>query len=234
MNSIDRKLAELLAVVPLLEAEKITGVSYKESDATSALGLLINLENHASREALLTLANDTCFSNTVEDYTRKIKEEGFSQVLLVPFTIAINYNGELLPVAEHRDERFFVFWHLDGILLCFDTIDGDKVNSAKFYYNFAVSDYHKFYEARESGCFITDSVWGGDHDGREAVRFHLRQMRACGRFLPQWIERPHLWLVHYGDTRGKEYGEYDSDAINEARIAMLPEHVRNAITPTGK
>ena len=248
MDSIDRKLAKLLGVDPLLEAEKITGESYKESAGTSGLGMLLMQDNHASKEALLSLTNDTCFRNKTDEYIAKIQEEGFEQVLLENFTISTGYSGEPLPVEEHKNERFFVFWHPDGILLRFDTYGGDSVNSASFYYNIAVDNKHEFLAVRSSGTYVTygddggKSVWAGNHDAREAVRFNLRRLRACGRFLPQWVEADHqhsIWLSHYGDTHGYNDADFRTrmtkvyKAIRE-RVERLPEHVRTALWPSLK
>jgi hypothetical protein len=65
-------------------------------------------------------------------------------------------------------------------------------------------------------------------DCREAIRYYLGKMRETGTFLPVWENRPFLWLLHYMDTKDEGY---DYKAITASRIAQLPEHVRNAITP---
>jgi hypothetical protein len=58
----------------------------------------------------------------------------------------------------------------------------------------------------------------------------IDKLKRNGEFLPKWVERPFLWLLHHGDTQG----EYDYDEINEERISKLPKHVIDAITPEEK
>lgn len=72
------------------------------------------------------------------------------------------------------------------------------------------------------------TVWSGNHDCREAVKLKITNMINKGVFLPKWKEQPFLWLLHYMDTKTKGY---DYKKINEERIAMLPQYVRDAITP---
>lgn len=75
------------------------------------------------------------------------------------------------------------------------------------------------------------NLWVGDHDCREALKMNITYMIENGKFLTKWKERPFLWLLHYGD---KEVKGYDYQKINEERIAMLPDYVRDAITPDSK
>jgi hypothetical protein len=49
-----------------------------------------------------------------------------------------------------------------------------------------------------------------------------------GEFLPQWVEQPLLWLLHYRDT---DTPDYDYAAINAERIGLLPRWVQTMITP---
>ena len=75
------------------------------------------------------------------------------------------------------------------------------------------------------------SVWSGNHDCREALKFNMTGLAENGRFLKKWIDRPFLWLCHYADTKVEGYSY---EAINAEKIAKLPEHVRKAITPDEK
>ena len=59
--------------------------------------------------------------------------------------------------------------------------------------------------------------------------FNLGRLAKHGTFVSPWVERPFLWLLNYMDTKTEGY---DYKAINEARIAKLPEHVRTCITPS--
>lgn len=213
----DELLANLLNYDPLDNAEHVTGKSYKTDECTMAIGFIDHLRASAERNATLELLDDTAFSNTVERYTRIITEEGFERVLEIPFAD-----------KDGTPESFQIWFHPDGLLLDFDTFRTRDINSAKFYFNVRPKEQHSMYELRCSGgfCRSDNTAFSGDFDAREALRFHIRQLRAAGEFLNPWVEQPFLWLLHYMDVKAEGY---DHAAITEERIAMLPEHVRKAI-----
>lgn len=99
---MNEKLKNLLNYDPLAEAEKMTGESYKESDATTWLGIGLLQENRKAKEALLREKDDSLFQNKLEDYVRIITNEGFEKVLEIPF--------EYSDREEVRSETFFVYW----------------------------------------------------------------------------------------------------------------------------
>jgi hypothetical protein len=279
---------KLIDTDPLLEAEKLTGKSYKNDKSTSMLGLAIQMEKSKKVNEILTSLDDTKFSNTEPDYIRKITDFGFESALVIPF---INDKGVT--------ERLHVFFHPRlSILLVFDTFTWDddgswakagksvpppSVNGGKFYYNWSPKQHLKNRgEFTSSGGFISKredrfctmydenfnvidqsnldlpeeldvskhgwdavkerdkeihealgkiphrKVWVGDHDCREAVKMNITNMIDNGTFLTKWKERPFMWLLHYMDTKVEGY---DYKQIIEDRIAMLPDHVREAITP---
>jgi hypothetical protein len=85
----------------------------------------------------------------------------------------------------------------------------------------------------------THGVWAGNHDGREAIRHNIAKLEEFGSFVNPWQERPHLWLLHYMDTKDEngdslDYRLLNSRTINEERILLLPSHVQRAITPVGE
>jgi len=69
-----------------------------------------------------------------------------------------------------------------------------------------------------------NEVWSGDKDIREGLRNFLDGI-ADGVVSP-WKHVPFLWLLSHEDPKVEGY---DYKAINEERIAMLPEHVRKDI-----
>lgn len=296
----DKDLGNLLDIDPLAEAEKITGKSYKDEDPdypvpgfneTSALGFALNFEHARNKERVLQEMDDTCFRNTLEDYTRIITEEGFEKILEIPF-IGDGW-------GEPVNDTFFVYWHPDGILLQFDTYNGNEtINGSTFHYNWVTnSDGMRQNVTSSGGCvrhdqsgehlsmwdivegkvaiphptpkFLNDSapkytdydkydeysakmkvwaaeakqyfegehdakiVYAGYHDGREALRFHIRQLREYGSFLPRWAECNMLHLTHYMDLKkkGDDWKERSAlmDKINKDRIAMMPKHIQKAI-----
>jgi hypothetical protein len=81
---------------------------------------------------------------------------------------------------------------------------------------------------------IEKMVWVGDHDCREALRHHIRQLRVNGKFLKPWAVRPHLWLIGYDveyeaeklhGNNWQKTSEFYSQK-NRERFDMLPEEVR--------
>jgi hypothetical protein len=190
---------------------------------------------NALKKAAMLVTGDTTFSNSLDRYLAIANEIGFKVVLELPFSVKQCFD-EL-----HRNERLFVLWHTDGILLVFDTYEGNRVNGGHFYYNWLANERGDRQGVTSSGGYVLPSgkrwqdvegenlVWAGDHDCREGLKFHIRQLRKYGKFLPKWEQRPFLWFLHHGDTANKQYGEYDSSKINEERIALLPLEVQEAI-----
>lgn len=214
-------LDTLLRTDPLEEAERITGVSYKENESTVALGLLLTMDNSKRKEKELLSRGDTTFSNELDRYISIIEDYGFEQLLNLPFE-GQSYSGEPAP-----KERFFIYWHPEGLLLSFDTFETTKVNSAKVQYNWKPNDGDagNWWKLTSSGG-VRGDCWVGDHDAREALIHHMDALKAEGKFLNPWKEAPFMWLLHYMDTK---YEGYDYDAINKERIAMLPEEIQKAI-----
>lgn len=239
----DDAIGAALSYDALAEAEKETGHSYKTDKDTGMRGMLDHVMHGGRKDALLRAADDTVLSNDLDRYLRIISEEGFEQVLRLPF-VAVGYGGK-----DARDEVFYVFWHdADGLLLAFDTYNTTHVNGGNLYYNIRPKpgilprNSSLRHGATSSGGWHGQDgdeanwIWSGNHDCREALRYHLRQLRAHGEFVTPWVDQPFVWLLHYMDTKDATgtslpYSGYDHKAINKARIALLPAHVQAAITP---
>ena len=211
MTTSNDDLDTLLQFDPLARAEQITGVSYKEDEGTVSVGLILMQANSQAKEAALRAQNDSVFSNKLDRYLEIIAAEGFYKV----------YETDI----PGTPDRLFMFWHDDGILLKFDTYWGDSVNGGKFWYNWKPKEGADFNVLSSHGP-LANGIVDGDHDCREAIRYHLRRLREEGQFVNPWVRRPFLWLLHYQDTKDKNY---DYRAITNARIAELPEHVQKSI-----
>lgn len=218
----DSRVADLLAFDPLAEAEKITGESYKDSDGTAVLGMLMMASHVQEKEAALTVRDDTTFSNALDRYLRIAADEGFRVVLVDPFD------------SEYGHEAYYMLWHDDGILLEFDTFCGDHVNSGKFLYNFrmptAPDARSAAWRALSSHGPIAghDDVRTGDHDCREALRFNLARLRAHVELVSPWLAMP------FGARYPLNYMEWKADDETRAkaagdRLSRLPEDVRKAM-----
>ena len=142
------KIDELLNSDSLGIAEKITGKSYKEDDKTGNLGMLINIGLSEEKKKLLSEANDTCFSETTENYMRLVLEAGFELLLEEDFSYKCKYSGALYK------EKFFIMFHREySILLKWDTFQG-KRNAADMYYNWAFDINAKKWSFTSSGHCI--------------------------------------------------------------------------------
>lgn len=217
MNKMDR----LLKRDVVADAEKIVGKSWKESELVGFLSLAMVGEHSKEKKDALLANQDSWFGMPLADYLDVIHQEGFRQVLALPFVGEPRDKDDLLP-----QETFFMLFHSDGILLAFDTYHGN-LNGGHFYYNWKPNNINTTHDFTSSGGFTKDlAAWIGDHDCREAIRYHIKQLRENGQFLNPWIKQPFLWLLHYMDTKDENY---DYKAIVAERIAMLPANVRAVI-----
>ena len=241
----DDTIKDALGYDALAEAEKRSGHSYKEDDGTQMAGMLDHVFHGGRKDALLTRADDTTLSNNIDRYLRILAEEGFEQALRLPFTAHDTYDNTT------RDEALYVFWHArDGLLLKFDTYNTTRVNGGNVYYNVKPKagvlphDSDLCHGVTSSGGWHgadgdqVNWVWAGDHDCREALRFHLRQLREHGDFVTPWQYTPYLSMCHYQDYKDSHAQglRYPDDferhrQIDRERIALLPATVQDTITP---
>lgn len=212
-------LNKMLKFDALTEAERLTGQSYKTDADTMALGMMMHMRHSARKEATLAAHDDTALSNRLDRYQRIICDLGFELVLEEPFK------------ADEQEETLFIYAHRDGILLHFDSFtwehrDGPNVNGGNFYYNLRQnSDRSDLWSIISSG-HINDGILIGNHDCREAIRHNIGKLRESGSFVTPWVKRPFLWLLNYSEPKVEGY---DYHAINAARIARLPEWVREFV-----
>lgn len=233
MEYQDQQLSKLLRHDPLANAERMTGKSYKEDEVTLALGFLSHIEHGSRLKRELESRDDTTFSNEVRNYTRIIGEEGFEKWLELPFACKRSYD------PSPRNESFQIWFNRrDAILLAFDTYHETSVNSASFMYNWIPNDFENMHQFTSSGSTIQAPdgrwVWYGDHDGREAIRHHLKELRSNGKFVNPWVERPYLKIFDHGFHHSIEDLQWDARLlkINEEesrRLSLLPADVRKAI-----
>lgn len=223
----EQELSKLLEFDSLAEAEKITGISYKESEETSFLGLGLMMINNNKKNKILKENRDSTFSNTVEDYIKIIQSIGFEEVLKDPFK---NEDG----IIEH----FYIFWNKQhSVMIRFDSFtfqdDGSfkngapppSVNGGSMLYNWKPTiEFDRRYLS--SGGFY-DGIYSGYHDCREAIKHKFNNLVNNGEFIKKWINQPFLWLLHYMDTKDPNY---DYEAITKERISRLPKYVIDSIT----
>lgn len=238
----DKEIIDLLNNDPLHSAEQMTGKSYKEDEATSSLGFMMNVYNNMAKEKTLKSIGDTVFNMDWLAYCEMIETFGFG-LMTEDFSPD---GGESIRVYYHEK---------DGLLLYADSYHGNR-NGAKVYYNWqpnlkpkeewkdpSVGEFVSYFEVTSSGGFyhpnhernmIPDDVsnpiwknvaWVGNHDAREALSFNLRRLREKGAFLPKWKKMPYMWLVGHWEKGDK----VDYKSIVKNRIKRLPQWVQDNI-----
>lgn len=239
-------LNDLLSFDPLHHVEEVFGVSYKDSKECSAAGFLLAINHNQNKREILSQLNDTHHGMDIARYRAIIEEVGFELALELPFTPNSAYVDD-----PQTPDTFYVYAHrTKGILLKFDSYNQAWINGGKYLYcwkphtrDFPVqvtsSGGYRHLDAvprgQEEGAWKdrTKLYWAGDHDCREALRFHIERLEEHGTFLAKWPtgHKHFLWLLHYGDTRNPDY---DYKAINKERVAMLPEWVQEMINVPSK
>lgn len=221
-NPLSRDIRRALDFDAISELERATGISYKDDEGIVWASMALTHEQRKETDALLHLTRDVnSWSQSLEEYTDCLLAMGFKEVLRIPF------GGDN---EAKKDDEFRVYWN-NGVLLAFDTYWGCKsVNGGKMYLNYRGprKALHQCSNGHIQGDSDSSYVWEVSRDCREGIKFAMEEMREQGEILPTWIKRPFLWLLHYQDTKAEGY---DYNKINEERIAMLPQHVREAITP---
>jgi hypothetical protein len=215
----DEQLDRALSYDALDEAEKVTGRSYKGDLNTSLTGFDLMLRNNQAKKQMLSSRNDAYFGIPLPDYEAIVADIGFKFQRQYPFRSSGSKQDELLKIWADPER---------AILLCYDTYRGG-LNGGKYYYNVRMPRDRDSWSLTSSGHYNPDEgVWVGDHDCREAIRFHIEQFERHGEFVCPWVENPHVWLLHSEESRqlqGMRYGdEWRNyiDGINERRLGELP------------
>jgi hypothetical protein len=221
----DAEIIKLLKSDPLLEAERQSGKSYKDDEATMSLGFMFQLNRDTRAEKALTDIGDSTFIMDWLAYCEFVEQLGFGLMIE-------DFNKE-------GTESIRIYYHeKDGLLLRADSCHGDR-NAADVYYNWRPNfkpesewkdpnkaEYIDHWTLTSSGSFCVrgdEKTWVGHHDAREALALNMRQLRENGTFIPKWRNTPFLWLAgHWEDTDEKEYQE-----INVDRIERLPQWVQD-------
>ena len=130
----------------LLIAKQLTGKSYKEDYNTNLLGLALQMEKSKILNTLMDKSDDTKFSETTEEYLRKVTDFGFEIVYSEDFQ-AEGWNSEIIT------EKLYILFHKDySLLLVFDTFRGNR-NGGNFYYNWSPNDMYNRMDCTSSGGF---------------------------------------------------------------------------------
>lgn len=242
------QLRQLLDIDPLQVAEDLTGKSYKDDKQTEGVGFALAILHNQNKQAALLAHNDSYYGVSLNAYMGILGSLGFGQILDLPFVEA----------REGRTEHLFAYAQPEtGVFISFDTFCGG-MNSGKMHYCVKVKegvDRKKLHRATSSGGWESESepdwrrkyetggpkdlYWKGNHDCREAIRFHYNQLKEYFDFINPWPKDPNqdwtdLDLLHYQDWKdfGTGYSAERRDLINETnnnRIMLFPDWARRII-----
>lgn len=128
MEDQSELIKKLQNLDPLQLAEDALGGSYKEDEFIAFSGMQLQMMKSKMLNELMMATDDTKFSETTEEYLRKVLSIGFEVVYEEDFR------------AKKINEKFFILWHKEySILLCFDTFHGSR-NSSSMYYNWSPNE----------------------------------------------------------------------------------------------
>jgi hypothetical protein len=217
----------LLNTDPLLEAEKLTGKSYKDDDETMRLGFGLHMINSQMKQDALSKVNDTHWSITWLDFSQILADEGFERVLHIDFQKRNKGDGTWPDVS---DEYYEIWFNAkEGLLVegntWTTTKDWDmphterayhrKINSANLYGNIQHHDGIGWGTISMSSSPLTDEnhEWlipdtparSFKMDCREGFRHNLNILRSEGTFLNPWIKPYSIFLTHYGDEQDPKW-----------------------------
>ena len=157
--SIEKEISQVQREDPIQTAESILGKD-RDIKEVGIFSLALQMDKSKRLNKLLDSIDDTKFSETEEEYLRKVRDFGFEIVLKEPF---LN--------EDQIEERFYILWHKDlYILMCFDTFtwgdDGSWAKAGKeippasrnggnIYYNWVPSKDSISHNLLSSGGFTT-------------------------------------------------------------------------------
>lgn len=191
---------ELLNMDPLLEAENVTGKSYKEDEDTLMLGMALHMMKNDQVRTELGLRGDTYYGMPYDEYVAVAHNLGFKTLLTLPFT---NKEG-----IEETQE----FLWRDGLLLITESFTWERggkksTNNARIFFNCEFADSSDAWGFRFSGHLHSDMydqgryIWVGDVDAREALVNTVNRMETECTILKDWVEKPFMYLSNYMDEK---------------------------------
>lgn len=230
MSTTQKAVANALRFDALAHAEQLTGQSYKEDKGTEALGFLMHLDHVKNKRAILEFTGDTHFSMPWTDFKAMLPRLGFTIMFTEPFKD--EQRGDEEAVCAWDDRRGALIWAETYRLSAKDSRYPPGINSGSVYFCWKSNESNVWLERcssspiqNEAGEYIGRSY---SYDVREGLKHTLEQADTLGTYMKPWPGKPFLWLLTYMDPKTPGYNH---DAITAARLAKLPESVRNIISP---
>lgn len=224
MENLNKEIDNVLRYDALLEAEKVTGSSYKEDKDTSFLGFLLMMGNNEKKRHLLESSGDTYYSMEIDKYISIVEKLGFKKICYTEFE------------NENAKDALYIFFHYGkGLLLSCDTFENKIINDSNLYYNFKPHDVNNesWWDCVSSGHMTQKGVWVGNHNVKDGLKYCIEKFEQYGVFLQKWVETSRcLSLNHYmdksfngGEFDYKEYGRITNKNLQE----RLPNDVKEII-----
>lgn len=219
MNRKDLQM--ILDFDPMQVAEE----NAEKRDEAYVLGLILNyLKGNLVKKEMIE-RGDTYHGMPLIDFRKIMINNGFKLI----------YEEEF----EHKSDAMYkdiqmIYWNDEGLLIDVDSYWNQKiVNSGNLYYNWT-SDFLNVNEVinlgiTSSGYFVQNDppIWCGNYDVREALMYHIENLKTYGSFLCPWVKTPYLWLLHYVDDKGKDYS--DLEEIRKKKLGKIDKDIVNKI-----
>lgn len=221
---------------PLLEAEKVTGKSYKEDDETRGLGFLLFQESARQKQEELALRGDFYRNIPFLEAVDIARDAGFKVVWAHS---GLSHYG--------HPQGTIIFWS-DGILLVINSYQ-DNLNSARIFFNWRPFSG----KSDEFGPIFSFPVSGGmEHRGEgfddiegdpwvfvgnihvvEGFKHYVDKLRASGEVLTKWYITDDLLGVKVGKEVESDFKDPNwHDKIRQiirVRVSEFDEPARSAI-----
>lgn len=222
-----KEFDDILNFDPLWEAEKVTGLSYKEDPGTEGLGFLLHMEHTKRKREELALRGDTYWGMPYLDALEVFLGQGFVPVWTLAYT------------DERGNKRQAVAMWSEGVLLLADSYDGN-LNHAHIEFNWrpkdGSDDFSPFFANQISGGMehrgegfddIEGDPWVGVADIHigEGFIHKLEKLRASGELLTTWYVTDNL-LGIYSINRPDNH---DNNLPWEKQIARIKQTIRERV-----
>ena len=234
---------DILNFDPLLEAEKVTGLSYKEDPGTQGLGFLLLQESAQRKKDELMLREDTYWGMPFREAVQIVLDLGFEPIY-----------AQILPdnskYGTGRPVHFYIYWRR-GVLLTLesygdeDSERGLTVNRAHMEYNWMQKDGSTPWcpvSGSSSWTRMTpgfdgelpDDPWVmvGDKDVREGLKHYLDILHSSGIVPEEWRYMPRVISLHsYAESVERNYRDKNwfkkYDARNLERVKLFRPDIRD-------
>jgi hypothetical protein len=224
---------------PLLEAEKVTGKSYKEDPGTQGLGFLLLQESAQRKKDELMLRGDFYRNIPFTEAVDIARDAGFTPVWV--------HHGP----SNYGDPQHTIMLWSDGILLKINDYRGN-LNEAYIFFNWRPfsgksNEFAPIFQFPISGGMEHKGEGFDDIEGDpwvfvgnihvvEGFKHYVEKLRASGEILTEWYITDDLLGVRIGDElhdppTTKKWPEQHAQikATIRKRVAEFSEPARSAI-----